>query len=293
MDIPESSIIGLGSLGKALTQTLLKKKIPVKSVFNRTENEASKLAAASDIEIWGNFPESLDQLGKLVFITVSDDAIEEIARRLSQLSNSHASRIFVHCSGNESADLLQPLKAAGATVASFHPLQTFTRHAQPDDFNGIYFTMQGDPEAYPLLEDMSQRLGAETIKVTKEQKSHLHTAAVMGSNYLITLLTKAVDIGALSGLPDDKVRKALLPLIRTTLTNAEEYSFIDALSGPINRGDIVTIKKHLSLLENQPELRNLYCMLGLQTVRLVDSSGHLEATAVEKMRTIFSERVNL
>lgn len=287
MDIPESSIIGLGRLGKALTQALLVEEIPVKSVFNRTENKARQLAEASGVNIWGGFPESSDQLGKVVFITVSDDAIEETARRLSRLNNGSANRMYVHCSGNESADLLQPLKAVGATVASFHPLQTFTTHATPDDFNGIYFTMQGNPEAFPLLENMADHIGAETFEVTKEQKSHLHTAAVMGANYLTTILNRAVDIGTLSGLADDKVRMALLPLIRNSLKNSEDYSFSEALTGPIKRGDIVTIKKHISLLEDQPELQNLYCMLGLHTVRLVEESGDLEATVVEKMRTIF------
>jgi 3-hydroxyisobutyrate dehydrogenase-like beta-hydroxyacid dehydrogenase len=76
MKLPETSIIGIGGLGAVLTQTLLAKEIPVKSVFNRTEKKAGELAVASGIEVWDTFPSRLDDLGNLVFITVSDNAIE-------------------------------------------------------------------------------------------------------------------------------------------------------------------------------------------------------------------------
>jgi predicted short-subunit dehydrogenase-like oxidoreductase (DUF2520 family) len=153
--------------------------------------------------------------------------------------------------------------------------------------------MQGDSEAFPLLQELAQQFGAETFEVTKEQKSHLHAAAVMASNYLTTLLNASVEIGTLEGLPDNKVKKALLPLIRTTLGNTSDHSFTEALTGPIKRGDIETIEKHMSLFKNQSELRDLYCVLGLQTVRLAENSGHLDGTVVEKMRKILSERFKL
>lgn len=293
MNFPETSIIGTGGLGTVLTQTLLAKKIPVKSVFNRTPKKAEELADTNEIEIWGSFPSALDDLGKLVFITVSDDEIEKVARRLSQLSDNIEERIFIHCSGNGGADLLQSLKSKGSSVASFHPLQTFTSRAKPEDFKGIYFSIQGDREVFPLLQELAQQLGAEAFEVTKEQKSHLHAAAVMASNYLTALLDASVEIGTASGLSDEKVKKALLPLIRTTLRNTEHHSLSEALTGPIKRGDIITIKKHLSLLEEQSELRDLYCLLGLQAVRLAELSGHLDGTVIEKMCNILLEQFKL
>lgn len=288
MNLPETSIIGAGGLGTVLAKTFFERNIPVKSVFNRTEKKARELGKSIEIKLLGAFPTVLDELGELIFITVSDDTIEEVSRRLSKLDGDFNACTFVHCSGIQSADSLQPLKSKGATVASFHPLQTFTSHTQPDDFKDIYFSMQGDEEAFPLLKKVAKQLGAEIFEVTKEQKSHLHTAATMVSNYLTTLLDASVKAGSHGGLTNEQVKKGLLPLIRTTLKNNEIHSSAEALTGPIKRGDTDTIEKHLTLLDDKPELRDLYCVLGLHTVQLADSLGHLDEPVIEKMRKILS-----
>lgn len=288
MPFPETSVIGTGGLGTALTKALSAREIPIKSVFNRSMNKAQKLAQELSINKCGDFPSTIEELGDLVFITVADRAIEKVVNRLAKLDGDVETKTFVHCSGNESAGLLEPLKSKGAAVASFHPLQTFTNNFQPGDFSGIYFSLQGDDKAFPILKEVAQQLGAQTLEVTKEQKSNLHAAAVMASNYLNTLLNEAVEIGAAGNIPDSKVKEALLPLVQTTLKNAGKNAFAESLSGPIKRGDISTVKKHLALLEGRDELKKLYCVLGLHTVKLAESAGHLDGTTAEKMRKILS-----
>lgn len=286
MELPEISIIGLGGLGTALTKTLSARGIPIKSIYNRSEDKASDLAAEIGINSWGDFPHEPDELGNLVFVTVADRAIEEVAGRLLKLDGDFEEFTFVHCSGNESADLLDGLKVKGATIASFHPLQTFTAQSQPDDFTDIYFSMQGEPQAFPVLKKVARLLEAHTLEVNQEQKAYLHAAAVMASNYLNTLLDASVEIGTLGDLTATKVKNALLPLVKTTLKNSEEHSFAEALTGPIKRGDIQTVKNHLALLDDHNELRRLYCSLGLHTLRLAETKDYLDGTTVAKLRKI-------
>ena len=286
MELPETTVIGLGGLGTALTKTLVGCDIPVKSVFNRSVDKAKELSRQYDIPISGAFPTDCDQLGTLTFITVSDSAIGKIAERLSKLSDNFERRIFVHCSGNEPAELLDPLRKKDALTVSFHPLQTFTSESGPRTFRGIYFSLQGDQEAFPNLKNLAKKLGAYSFEVTADQKSDLHTAAVVASNYLNTLLDASVEIGALGGLPKSKVEKALLPLIQTTLENAKGMTFAEALTGPIKRGDVNTVKKHLDILEQEKELRDLYCLLGERTIKLAESSGSLDGTNAQKLRKI-------
>lgn len=293
MDLPEISVIGIGRLGTALTKSLLASGLLVTSIFNRTEDRVQNLAKSSGIETAGKFPSTLDELGELVFLTVSDDSIKAHANQLSQLDGEFKSRIFVHCSGNDPAGLLDPLKSEGAKVASFHPLQTFTFDAKPDHFRDIYFSLQGDTETFPILKKVAQKLGAQTIEVTAEQKAHLHIAAVTACNYLTTLLDTSVKIGTSAGLSDELVKKALLPLVRNTLDNAESQSFSDALTGPIKRGDIETIQNHLALLEDQQELRNLYCLLGLQTLSLVDRPETRQEYPYNNIRNILLNSITL
>jgi predicted short-subunit dehydrogenase-like oxidoreductase (DUF2520 family) len=221
-------------------------------------------------------PDGVSELAPLVFITVSDSAITNIVQDIVALNEDLAEITFVHCSGNESADILEPLAQKGAQIVSMHPLQTFTSQSGPADFEGIYFSLHGDKEKFGTLENIANRLGGNTFEVSPKQKSHLHAAAVLASNYLVTLLQASTETAATSGLTDEEVKKALLPLVQTTLKNVENQTFTEALSGPIRRGDVKTVTDHLALLRDHHELRELYCSLGQQTVALARSSSHID-----------------
>jgi predicted short-subunit dehydrogenase-like oxidoreductase (DUF2520 family) len=282
MAISEVTIIGLGALGTALSDAFAAHDLAIKSVFNRSPKQAQKVAGRHNISIFSDFPSSPQQLAPLVFITVSDTAIPAIVEQIMAWKGDLSEITFVHCSGNESAAILNPLRQQGARVASMHPLQTFTVQSTPADFNDIYFSLQGDQEVFVDLKNISNKLGGKTLKVSSEQKSNLHAAAVFASNYLITLLQAATETASTSGLSEQNVKEALLPLVQTTLNNAEGQALPEALSGPIKRGDVKTIKDHLALLNNQPELQSLYVNLGKKTVALAQSSGSIdEETAAE------------
>ncbi|MCW9706405.1 Rossmann-like and DUF2520 domain-containing protein [Fodinibius salsisoli] len=282
MQTPEVTVIGVGALGTALIRAFSAQHILVKSIFNRTEKDAESLADEHDIAIASARPKARSELASLVFITVSDSAIPEVTRHLVQLDDDLSGMTVIHCSGNEPADILHPLRDRGAHIASMHPLQTFTSASGPTDFEDIYFSLHGDSNVFPMLQRIAQQLGAHTMEVTSQQKADLHAAAVFASNYLITLLQAATETASTAGLSEQNVKEALLPLVQTTLKNAKGQALPEALSGPIKRGDVKTIEDHLTLLNNQPELRSLYCNLGRKTVALAQSSGYLdEETAVE------------
>lgn len=293
MRLPDTSIIGTGALGTTLARALVARDVPVKSIFNRTVSKARALSRELEIDISGDLPTASDQLGSLIFLTISDGSIAEVAHKLSELSADLGNYTFVHCSGNESAELLEPLKMQGANIAAFHPLQTFTSRSTITDFEGIYFSLQGDGEALSMLRTIANKLGADTFDVTNEQKSHLHAAAVFASNYLTTLLDTSVKVGAQEGLPEEKVKEVLLPLVRKTLENASRESFSEALSGPVKRGDIATVQQHLQLLGKHPELKRVYCMLGLQTLKLAEQNGSIGGTDAEQLRKMFHKALSL
>ncbi|SHF42732.1 Predicted oxidoreductase, contains short-chain dehydrogenase (SDR) and DUF2520 domains [Fodinibius roseus] len=285
----EITVIGLGALGTALTEAFASHNIKIKSVFNRNEQRAGTVAVTQKVATASSFPSELDQLGEVVFLTVTDAAIAGVAARLSALGGDLSGKTFVHCSGNESAALLDPLKEKGARTTSMHPLQTFNARSGASDFKDIYFSLQGDAAVFPLLERMAHLLGAETLSVTEEQKSHLHVAAVLASNYLITLLDAATDTGGLSGLDKKQVREALYPLIGTTLKNVQSTSFKEAISGPIVRGDVETVTRHLQLLRNQQGLLGLYTVLGQQTADRAEEAGRLDRASADELRSHFTE----
>ncbi|WP_138429882.1 Rossmann-like and DUF2520 domain-containing protein [Fodinibius saliphilus] len=277
---PDITIIGTGGLGSALARGLNAKDISIKSIFNRTKAKATLLARQIEVERSGTFPNSTVEVGELIFLTVPDRCIKPVSSRLASLDDEWSNKTVVHCSGNESADLLDDLKQKGATTASFHPLQTFPPESSPDRFEDIYFNMQGDPSAFPLLKRIAEQLEANSFEVDDNEKSHLHAAAVIASNYLHTILDIAVGTAVLGGLSREESKKALLPLVKQTVENAEKFSLEDSLTGPIERGDISTVKKHLKLLEKNELLRDIYVELGRSTVSLAARSGAIsEETA--------------
>lgn len=284
--IPEVTIIGVGGLGQSLAKALITAEIPIKSIFNRTAKKTESLAIDLGISIYGSFPQNTDELGDVIFITVTDQAIKDISGRIGRLSDDFSGRIVVHCSGNESADLFNGLKDKGANIASFHPLQTFTDQSSPEAFKDIFFSLQGDKSAFLTLKEIARQLGAQTIEVTAEQKSYLHAAAVMASNYLNILLDAAVDTASVSGLSREKAKQALFPLIKTSLKNIKSQSFKEALTGPIKRGDITTVEQHLKLLQEHPDLLNLYKILGTRTVKLVQKSQNIDDENAQTIRNL-------
>lgn len=283
MKAPEITIIGVGGLGSSLAKALSAAGIPVKSLYNRTADKARKLAVDLNINVSGSFPSDDHELGDLIFITVADGAIQDVANRLADTTDDLSKKTIVHCSGNESAIILADLKSKGGSIASFHPLQTFTTQSEPSDFEDIYFSLQGDKSAFPQLKQLAKQIGANTLEVTENQKSHLHVAAVLASNYLNTLLEAAVETASAGDLAPEKAKKALMPLVKRTLRNIEAQSFEEALSGPIKRGDIQTIGNHLDLLKNQPELLLLYRILGQRTVELARKSQQIDHNTAQKM----------
>ncbi len=288
MKTSDVTVIGLGALGTALVRTLHECGFNVKSIFNRTSLKAQVLADELTIPLSGSFPSGTDDLGDIIFLTVTDSAIKEVAMKLHKLSGDFSNKTVVHCSGNEPSELLSCLSDIGASTAAFHPLQSFTRSSGPANFRNIYFSIEGDSKAKKNLNELCNNIDSKWLEVSVKEKSYIHTAAVVASNYLVTLTDASTRIGELGNLKEKDLRQALLPLMQTTLQNIADLNSPEALSGPIARGDVQTVEKHLELLKADHELFNLYKMLGRQTLKIAEKKGSLDAPAVASLRSLLN-----
>ena len=283
------SIIGTGALGSTLARALDLQGFPIHGIFNRTLKPAKKLASILNVPHVNTFPVTEKEVGDLVFITVPDEAIPDVTERLARNNWDLRNIGVVHCSGNEPAELLQALHQNGALTAAFHPLQTFNSSSLPDVFQNIYVSLQGDEELTETLEHIVHRLGARPLHLTSQSKSYLHAAAVVASNYIVTLMDLAGDIAALGNIDHTKARRALFPLLKTTAENTTAENLSDILSGPIARGDVETVKTHISLLEQDQRILSLYKRLGQETVRLARQKGTLTADKVKELQNMLSD----
>lgn len=275
MSRPSVTIIGTGSLGSALAKALFENNYTITSLFNRRLRKAESIAREVGARYFSEFPESENQLGSLIFLTVQDSEIGHTAHSLARLTDDFTGYTVVHCSGSKEASLLEVLKNKGARTAAFHPLQTFTAGSGAQHFRNIYFDVEAGDATHDYLRGIANDLGGQTIQITAAAKPYLHAAAVMSSNYLVTLLHLSGKIAELGGIDKDATMEALLPLARTSLQNIESKSLPDALTGPIKRGDTETVRLHLTLLKSDEELLDSYKKLGLQTLQLAKQSRKL------------------
>ena len=243
------TIFGLGRLGKALSIALKDAGFEIANSYQKNE--------------------PLGELGSLIFITTPDSQIKQIANKLLSANIELKDKLILHCSGVLPSEVLNELSNKGAEVGCFHPLQSITE--KTTSFKNIYFDIEGDITILQELEELAITLGANTIRVTKKQKELLHISAVVVSNYLVTLADLALQISGSLEIPQRTLLDALLPLMTSTLDNLSELSTTEALTGPISRGDIQTVQKHIKLLENEDNLLELYKKLGVQTLELIGS----------------------
>lgn len=270
---PSISIIGFGRVGKALYYSLKEKGYPVKSVFSRTKKDIP--------EYEGDFPEDLQSLGKLTFFTVTDAELAAIAELLALLEGDFSRHVFVHCSGTLSSSVFKKLKSQEVEVASFHPLKAVTDLTR--EFSGTWFDVEGSGEAVNLLAGIANEIGANTITITEEVKPLLHIAAVMASNYVVTLLKVASQIASESGLNEKEASEALLTLMQSSIKNIEAEGVDRALTGPIERADTTTIENHLNILKKNEAFLTLYKTLGIHTVQLSKSENKEALETIKRL----------
>lgn len=289
MENPAVTIIGTGSLGGVLSQACSDAGFSIQSIYNRSQPGLDKVEARKKAKYSGKFPTDKSALGEVTFITVPDRTIKEVADQLAGLSDDFSNHFFVHCSGTKSSGELDSLKAKGAKVASFHPLQTFSASSGPNDLKNIYFDVEGDAEAVSFLKGLAKWWQSETVEITPEAKPYFHASAVVASNYLVALLAAASDIAALGGMGKSAARKALIPLVQKTLKNSAEAEELPAvLSGPIARGDASTVAEHIALLKKAPHLQRLYKVMGQETLKLA-KAGKKADTAWKELEKLLEE----
>lgn len=285
--------IGAGKVGTALASLLNARGARVAAVCGRTLADSRRMAGAAGLgpSAAHDRPSTLAS-SNIVFLTVPDDAISPLCADIAAQEGWRPQQRVVHCSGALPSDLLQPARDAGALVASFHPLQTFASlQAALANIPGATFALEGDPKLVDELDIFVALLGGQSIRLTAGQKTLYHAAAVIASNYTVTLAAEASALLVHEGIaPDVKTAlRYLLPLLKGTVDNLEALGLPDALTGPIARGDAGTVARHLQALQAcAPDLAALYRTLARLTLPIAQDKGHLD----EQMAQALKETVN-
>ncbi len=276
--------IGAGTVGTALAVRLSQKGYPVASVSSRSQASARSLACQAGAEVRDN--QGVADSAALIFITTPDDAITSVVSSIKW----HAGQNIVHCSGADSAGVLEPAKRLGARVGVFHPLQTFASVKQAiENLPGSTFALESDEPLLGTLKEMAASLDGNWVELKAGDRVLYHAAAVIACNYLVTLVNLATDLWQTFNIPPQQATQALLPLIRGTVHNISTVGIPGCLTGPIARGDTGTIRKHLNALqERAPAVLSTYRELGLQTIPIALAKGRIDKQKAEELKSVLS-----
>ncbi|MBF4695391.1 Rossmann-like and DUF2520 domain-containing protein [Fusibacter ferrireducens] len=261
--------VGAGKVGQTFGRYLSQNGYPVVGYYSRTYAHAENAAIAVQGRAYDSL-ESLAQDSEMIVLTVTDQMIEGVSRALCHLKTQGQVRFVVHMSGALSARILE--RREGIQYASIHPMQSFAKVEEAlAQMPNTVFGIEGDEQAVSVFEDIFRAVGNDIIKLTEAQKVNYHLAAVIVSNYLVTLMQFGLSQMAAIGIEESTGIKALLPLIRGTLANVETFGPEKALTGPIVRGDYQTVKAHLHAMDHEAEA--LYKHLGRETLKLALAQG--------------------
>jgi predicted short-subunit dehydrogenase-like oxidoreductase (DUF2520 family) len=275
--------IGAGTVGTALAARLNGRGYAVVAVSSRSRNSAQNLAqSVNGCRVFDS--QGVADAAELVLITTPDDAIAGVASQVKWRPGQGV----IHCSGADSTAILKPAKDSGAQVGVFHPLQTFASVKQAmENMPGSTFALEAEEPLLKKLKDMATALGGHWVELKAGDKVLYHAAAVIACNYLVTLVKLATDLWQTFDVPPQKATQALLPLLRGTIHNIDTVGIPQCLTGPIARGDVGTIKKHLDALEQAaPHLVSTYRELGLQTIPIAVAKGRIDKNQAEELRVI-------
>ena len=284
------AILGAGKVGCAVGAMLRNAGLPVVAVTTRNASTAENAARLTGAEAGIDNPAAA-AAADIVLITTNDDAIARVASEVADAGAFRPGQLVIHMSGALPLAVLDPAAQAGALIGAAHPLRSFATFEQAArDLRGSVFGITPGPGALGQLEAFARLLEGTCVLIADENKTLYHAAAVMASNYLVAVEDMAAQLLVDAGFDEVDAVQALASLARGTLDNVIALGPTDALTGPIVRGDIDTVRAHLDTLDALPPDRaRLYRALGSHTLAIAARRGTLAAETLSQLRGLLGE----
>ena len=255
-------IIGAGQVGRGLSRAFRASGVELVGLHGHKPSEVTTTS--------GELPSAIRD-ANVVIIAVRDPQIAAVVGQLAGATpgpaalsrSSHpivtTGTVVLHTSGIAEVRSLDSLRAAGFSAGTFHPLAPFAiTDRVPDLLRGGWIGIDGDDAARAAARRLAGHLGARTLDIPAGGKGAYHAAAVIASNFPVALAYAATALMQSAGISDRSAMSAVQSLITASVGNLAAKTPAEALTGPVVRGDVETVRKHLETLSGQPELPALY-----------------------------------
>ena len=210
----------------------------------------------------------------LLLLTVPDDMLENVTNMLAASGAIREGQYVVHTSGRHGLTVLAAAAAVGARPVAMHPAMTFTGTGLDiDRLSGCVFGITAHDDDRAFTEALVADLGGVPMWVEESRRTLYHAGLAHGANHLVTLVAQAMDLLAEAGADDPAA--TLRPLLGAALDNALSYGDA-ALTGPIVRGDLQTVRAHLEdIAASAPDTLPTYVAMARATVDRAVVDGRL------------------
>lgn len=269
---PRIAIVGAGNLGNALALALRDAGFVIASVIARSKGESFRKAQRVAKRVGAKASVlPADPNSDLIWFCVPDSEIARVAAAFAE-EVSWKGKVALHSSGALSSAELEPLRRNGAAVASVHPLMTFVRGSHPS-LAGVPFAIEGDAVATRVARRIVRDLGGEPYSIRKEDKAAYHAWGTFASPLVTALLATTEQVASLAGIDRKHAVQRMMPILRQTLANYAELGGPNAFSGPIIRGDVDTVRRHLGVLRGLPAARRVYSSLARSALQYLPAKN--------------------
>lgn len=264
-------IVGAGQVGVGLFRAFRAALVEVVGLHSRRH---SSVATSS-----GPLPASISDANAII-VAVRDDQLDDVLADLVDASTPSGRRrlasgsVVVHTSGGAEPELLSRLGDIGLSGGTFHPLVPFAKPDRaPELLRRAWIGIDGDDPARAMSRRLAGHIGARTLEIPPGMKSIYHAAAVIASNFPVVLEAVASNLMAEVGIPERSAQQAVHSLMEAAIANTAGASPESVLTGPVVRGDVDTVHRHLQALRHNPDARALYRRLSFAALEIAKRRG--------------------
>jgi predicted short-subunit dehydrogenase-like oxidoreductase (DUF2520 family) len=281
---PRVAIVGPGNFGRALAVAMRSAGIQVQAIVAPPRGRSLEKAKMLARQVRARATVQPGEVkAEVVWFCVPDSEIVRAARSFAA-AGSWKGRVALHSSGALTSDQLDPLRRRGAAVASVHPLMTFVGRGKPE-LRGIHFAVEGNRAAVRAARKIVTALGGRTYPIRKEDKAAYHAWGTFASPLLTALLAATEQVASLAGVSGEAARRRMIPILRQTLKNYAHFGAARGFSGPIIRGDVETVKRHLQVLRGISAAREVYIALARAALEYLPAKNKKDLSSLIARRT--------
>ena len=255
--------IGAGKVACSMGKYLSESGVPVTGYYDTKDESANEAATFTKT---GAFTDISEVIGSsdVIFIATPDDVISSVWEKIRTMDIS--GKIIGIFSGSLSSMLFHGIETYGATGVSIHPMYAFSdRFSDYRQLHTAMLTMEGDESAVEYMRTLFEGLGHRVFVMDREKKMRYHAAASVASNLAVGLYDMSLSMLCDCGFSEEEAQALLTPLVEKNTSSMLKNGPVSALTGPIERGDVQTVRHHLEVMT--PEEKAVYIPLGL---RLLD-----------------------